>query len=218
METNKNLENALLDALTDNSIELTTEIGELTIDQFIDNEFLRDIPFFSLFYKSFKTINGLKEALFAMKVYKFLKEFEAIKLDDKQNFAQKISSDKKERTKIGQTLIIILDKLDELSKTQMIAKLFGAYIKSELTQSEFIHLCSIVQVSYLDYLLEFCKAKKLSDINHEIQPYLSNYGLMLPIVMNIKSEYGSSVEIDENKYYITYVTTKIGSKMMKYAV
>ena len=218
METNKSLENALLDTLTDNSIELTTEIGELTIDQFIDNELLRDIPFFSLFYKSFKTISGLKEAIFAMKVYKFLKEFEAIKLDDKQNFTQKISSDKKERTKIGQTLIIILDKLDELSKTQMIAKLFGAYIKSELTQSEFIHLCSIVQISYLDYLLEFCKAKKLSDINQEIQPYLSNYGLMLPIVMDIKSEYGSSVEIEENKYYITYVVTKIGSKMMKYAV
>jgi hypothetical protein len=218
METNKSLENALFDTLTNNSIELTTEIGEITIDQFIDNDFLRDIPFFSLFYKSFKTISGLKEALFAMKVYKFLKEFEAIKLANKQKFTQKLSSDKKERTKIGQALIIILDKLDELSKTQMIAKLFGAYLKSELTQSEFIHLCSIVQLSYLDYLLEFCKAKKLLDISYEIQSYLSNYGLMLPIVMDTKSEYGSSVEIEENKYYITYVVTKIGSKMMKHAV
>ena len=41
---------------------------------------------------------------------------------------------------------------------------------------------------------------------------------MLPIVMDIKSEYGSNVEIEENKYYITYVVTKIGSKMMKHAV
>ncbi len=217
MEDNKNIENSLIETLTDSSIELTGEISELTIDQFIENDLLKEIPFFSLFYKSFKTVKGLREALFAMKVYKFIKEFGQIKQKQKEKLVKRISLDKKEKIKIGQTLIMVLDKIDELDKTPIIANLFAAYIKEEITKSEFVQLCLITQNTFLDYLLLFDKMKKLDDISADVQNSLSTVGLMMPIVNDLKSMYGSSVIIENNDYLIVYVVSKLGMKMKKYA-
>ena len=217
MDENQNLENSLFETLTDNSVELGGEITELTIDQFIDNDLLKEIPFFSIFYKSLKTVQGLREALFAMKVYKFITEFGRIKQKEKEKLLNKITSDKREKIKVGQTLIMILEKIDDLDKMQIIANLFAAYIKLEITKSEFIQLCSIVQNAYLDYLLLFAKKKSYDDLSLDIQSNLSSFGLMTPIVNDLKSMYGSSVIIENNDYMIVYVVSSIGMKMKKYA-
>ena len=217
MEENRNLENSLYETLTDNSAELSGEIIELTIDQFVDNDFLKEIPFFSIFYKSLKTVQGLSEALFAMKIYKFIKEFERVKQKDKEKILSKIASDREEKIKIGQTLIMIIDKITDLDKTQFISNLFAAYLKSKITKSEFIQLCSIIQNAFLDYLLLFNNMKSYNDLSYEIQSNLSSYGLMIPIVNDLKTMYGSSVIIEKNNYRIVYVVSKIGMKMKKYA-
>jgi hypothetical protein len=216
MKENGKLENSLFETLTENSLELSGEMVELTIDQFIDNDILKEIPFFSVFYKSFKTIQGLREALFAMKIYKFIKEFEQIKLNEKEGFIEKITADKKERIKVGQTLIMILDKIDELEKTQMIAEIFTAYLKAEITKSEFCQLCSIIEKSFIDDLLTFLKMKKYDDISIEVQSNLSSLGLMIPIIQDLKSMYGESVIIENNRNMIVYVTSKMGMKIRKY--
>ncbi|AXG71627.1 hypothetical protein KORDIASMS9_03884 [Kordia sp. SMS9] len=217
---NENLENSLFETLTDNTLDLGCDISELTIDQFIENDMLKDIPFFSLFYKSFKAIQGVRETLFIMKVYKFIKEFEKIKQNEKIQFNNKITSNKKERIKVGQTLIMILDKIEEVDKTQIIANLFSAYIRSEITKSEFTKLASIAEKVFIDELLLFSKMKDYDEIDLEVQANLSSVGLMFPIIMDTKSIYGDSVLIDEinNKNRIVYVISKLGLKMKKHAL
>lgn len=218
MKKDNKLEISLFDTLTDNSLELGIDLTELTIDQFIRNDFLKEIPFFSIFYKSIKTVQGIRDALFAMKVYKFIKEFEDVKKKEKENFLEKITSDQKEKIKVGQTLIMILDKLDELDKTQFIVNTFAAYLKSEISKSELTQLCSIVEKAFIDDLLLFSKMEKYDDLPNEIQTNLSSLGLMTPIIMDLKSMYGDAVIIDEgnNKNMLVYVNNKMGMKMRKY--
>lgn len=213
MEKKESLENSLFKDLTGNSIELTSELGELTIDQFIDNDLLKEIPFFSIFYKSIKTAKGIREAMFVMKVYKFMKEFNSIKEKEKDLFLQKISSDSKERTKIGQTLILILEKIDNLDKTSILANLFAAYMEQKISKSEFMHLCSIVQASFIDHLETFFKTQKINDIPQEIQSSLSSFGLMSPLIIDTQTMYGEEVLLEKNDYHLVYTLTNIGKKM-----
>ncbi|MBC9796807.1 hypothetical protein [Sinomicrobium weinanense] len=217
MSKNSNLEISLFETITDKSLNLGVDIAELTIDQFIENDLLKEIPFFSIFYKSIKTVQGIRDALFAMKVYKFIKEFEQIKPKDKEEFLEKITSDRKEKTKIGQTLIMILDKIDELDKTHFIANIFAAYLKTEISKSELTQFCSIIEKAFIDDLLLFSKMEKNDDLPKEIQANLSSLGLMTPIIMDIKSMYGDSVIIDDNnKNMLVYVISKMGMKMRKH--
>ena len=218
MDKNEKLENSLFETLTDRSLELSGDIVELTIDQFIENDLLKDIPFFSIFYKSITTVKGIRDALFAMKVYKFIKEFEIIKQNERSKFLDKITTNRKERIKVGQTLMMILDKIDEVDKTQIIASLFAAYIKSNITKSEFTQLCSTVEKSFLDDLYLFLNMKKYDDLPHEIHANLSSVGLMTPIIMDVKSMYGNSVVLNEdnNKNILAYVVSNLGIKMRKH--
>lgn len=216
MKKDENLENSLFETLAGNSFELSGDIAELTVDQFIENDLLKEIPFFSVFYKSIKTAQGIRDALFAMKVYKFIKEFQKIKEIQKSKFFDKITSDRKERIRVGQTLIMILDKIDDVDKTELIANLFAAYIKSDLTKSEFIQLCSIVEKAFLENLKLFFKMEKYDDLSDEIQANLGSVGLMIPII-DEKSMYGKSVIIDDenNRNHIVYVKSRLGIKLRK---
>ena len=217
MDETIKLETSLFDTLVDNSVELGGEVGELTVDQFIDNEFLKEIPFFSIFYKTVKAVHGLREGLFAMKVYKFIKDLDGIKRENRNRFVVNILANHKEKIKVGTTLMMILDKLDELNKTQLLANIFVAYVRSEITVTEFCHMCSIVQWAFIDHLLQFGKMEKYSDLDVDTTSSLASVGLMMPFVNDIKSMYGSSVLIEENDYMINYVVSKIGGKFRKYA-
>lgn len=217
MKNGINIENSLIETLSGNSLEMIGEITELTIDQFIDNDILKEIPFFSVFYKSFKTIQGIREALFAMKTYKFLKEVEQIKKTDKDLFIRKISENKKERIKVGQTLIMILDKIDELDKTQIIANIFVGYLKSELSKSELTQFCSIIEKAFIDDIISFAEMTGYNDLPKDVQLNLSALGLMRPIIQEANSINGVSsfMEID-SKYTIHYVSSTMGMKIKKY--
>ena len=54
MKNKQNLENSLFETLTDKSFELSGDLVELTVDQFIENDLLKEIPFFSIFLKALK--------------------------------------------------------------------------------------------------------------------------------------------------------------------
>lgn len=219
MNNDKNIESSLIETLANQSIELSSDIAELSIDSFIDDEIIKEIPIFSFLYKGSKLIYGIRDALFAIKIYRFLKEFNSIQDIEKNKLILKVNKSKKEKIKIGQTLLMILDKIDDLNKTEIIANLFLAYIKTKINHSEFVHLSSIVQNCYLIYLKEFCLNTDFSKLDNEIQNILSSYGLMTPFIMDYKSIYGDSYIISDenNKQIINYSPSKIGYIMRKYA-
>lgn len=215
MKSNRKLEISLFETLTEKSLDLGIDLAELTVDQFLKNDFLKEIPFFSLYYKSIKTVQGIRDALFTMKIYKFVKEFERVKQNDKDDMLKKITFDQKEKIRVGYTLITVLDKINELDKTQLIVNIFAAYLKSEISISELTHLCSIVEKGFIDDLIIFSKVKKYSDIPLEIQANLASIGLMTPIIIDLKSNYGDSVIIKDDKNMLVYVANKLGIKMKK---
>lgn len=217
MQTNENIESSLVSALGNDNLELTSEIGELTLDHFLDDEFLKEIPTFSILYKGLKTVNGIREAIFAMKIYKFLKDFKAVKETDTNSLIHKINQSTKEKIRVGQTLIMIIEKLDDLEKTKIVANLFLAYLKGYLTLQEFTHLCSISQNLYIEHLKELCFIKDMRKLKRDVESYLASAGLLTPFIMDYKSLYSEKVIIENNDYILLYNITPMGQKMRKYA-
>lgn len=217
-DKNNSLEFSFFQSLKNDGLELALEIGEFSLDQFLDDSLIKDIPFFSIFYKSYKTAINVREALFAMKVYKFLKDFNAIKIEQKISFIDKIDYNKRERNKIGQTLLMVIDRLDDYDKTQILANLFAAYLEGNVKNVELIYLCNIVQNAYLEHLNFFLRASNIKeDLSNDVQSSLSAIGLMIPFVANHTYIY-SEVELSEDRNSIAYHVSEIGRKFRKYAV
>lgn len=162
-ENTKNLiENQFELSIVNKSISvINDDIIEYGIDEMISDDVLKGIPivdFFNAIYKVGKSINN---AIFTKKILKFLYELKRIDTLKRQEIISKINNDKKYSRKVGETLIMIIDKIDDLIKPHIIGKLFNATIREKITYEKFLYLSHIVNNTYIDHLLKLKEEKHI---------------------------------------------------------
>ena len=131
--------------------EITSELIEAGLDQFIDDGFLKDIPVIGSAFKMVNMTQKISDFFFTKKILKFLFEFKDISLEQRTKFIEKFENTVKTK-KIGEKTLIILNKLDDADKATILGKLFKSAIEGEIEMSEFIRLSHIVDRAYLDDL------------------------------------------------------------------
>lgn len=144
------LEIALVNEITsDNLKEILFEGAEITLDNFLEDGVLKEIPFFGSLYKGFKAAIGIRETIFAKKVFRFLNKIKEIPVEERKIFIEKLESKKEFRQKVGEKLIFLIERLDDIEKPEIIGRLFNAAIKEKITYDEFLRLSLIVDKAYL---------------------------------------------------------------------
>jgi hypothetical protein len=129
----KELGPALIDTI--GKADLTTlvsGVGETILDQFLDSGVLRDIPIFGSLISLTKAGAGIRDALFARKLYDFLKHIHDIPPAQRQEFAARISVDERHRRRVGENLLLLLDKLNDMSKPDMLGRICKAHIEGRI--------------------------------------------------------------------------------------
>ncbi|MBS4068029.1 MAG: hypothetical protein KGZ62_05475, partial [Sulfurimonas sp.] len=69
----------------------------------------------------------------------------------------KIDNSKEFRTRVGEKLLYIIDRCEDHEKTQIVARLFAAFIHDRITYQDFLQASSIVERIMLDDLRYFLK-------------------------------------------------------------
>jgi hypothetical protein len=79
---NDKLETSLVNSISSENLhDILVDTVGLTLDQFLVDGLLKDIPFFGLFYKIFKTTTNIRDAIFAKKLIKFLTQLKDIPIE-----------------------------------------------------------------------------------------------------------------------------------------
>lgn len=212
-----NIEQSLLNSIEHESLnDLAIEYTELSLDAFLEDGILKDIPFFGSLYKGIKGVLGIKDALFAQKVFKFLTQIASISFDERRRFIAKIESDSNEKIKVGQTLLLILDKLDDFDKPKIIGNLFSATIKSQITYDEFLRLSLIVQRAYYSDLIKLNNSVNYSETTRD---HFSSIGLLVPKIKKVYGGYNKFiVGSDTPELVIEYELSSLSRKLYKYGL
>ncbi len=214
MEQEEKAEISIINSIAnDNTIEIASEIGELTLDQFMDDGILKEIPIIGSLYKTSKLVVGIRELLFAKKLYLFLSNLKSIPLEKRLTFVSKINENPKEKIKTGQRLILILEQLNDLDKPKIIANLFSAHIQEKITSEELYRLTSIVERAYLPDIssLEHFYFKH----NFEKMDYLTSLGIIGINVYQPGSgtlQHGGTIQ----NPHISYVLNQLGISLLRY--
>lgn len=175
-------EKSLIDSIkgSKNSADLVDKLGEVALDSLIDGGILRDIPIIGTAISIYKAGNDIAAHIFAKKIVSFLSEVEKISPQKRKDFFERLPNPENGES-IGETLLLILDKVDSYNLAKMLGKAFRLLAEGKLTKHLYeIHVHAIKQLN--PYLISQIKQFYSNDTFYAIDPLaavaLSNCGLV----------------------------------------
>lgn len=142
MEENKDLGLSLIDSVGKPALdEIGLDLSEALLDSILDDGILKEVPILGTIFSLSKTAIRLNDYLFTKKVLKFLAELSDISFEEKEEFLGKYDGKNEER-KLGETLILYLDRHENFKKPELLAKVFKAYVRNRLTNQQFQFLAA----------------------------------------------------------------------------
>jgi len=220
------LDISLVNSITsDNLKDITIEGAEIALDLFLEEGVLKQIPFFGTFYKGFKATMGIRESIFAKKVFKFLSELKDIPKEKRVEFVNKLDCDDNYQTKVGEKLIILIEQLDDIEKPKIIGRLLKSSINEEIEYETFLRLSSVVQKSFLPDLLKLKPNGSTTRFSQLTKEHFAMLGLMsIKIEENTRDKeiinaarLGGSGDINIPPILI-YELNELAGKLIKYGL
>ena len=139
------LEAALLQSVGSSSLaELRTDLVEAVVDQAFEDGLAKDVPIFGSLAKLQKAFGTVRDHIFAKKVAHFLLALSKVPEPKRAAFLQSVAARGEER-KVGETLLVLIDRLDNYDRAELLAKVFAAFINERLSMDEFRRLARVVE-------------------------------------------------------------------------
>ena len=127
------------------SLELPAEILEFSIDQVIDEGILKDIPFVGWIAKGFSMCRSISDRMFHHKILRFLIALEKTGEGDRESFRKKIKDDKSFKRKVGEHLLLLIDKIDAFEKASILARCFDHFLTGDIDYDYFVDLSHVIE-------------------------------------------------------------------------
>jgi len=130
-------------------LEAILENGEVIFDDLLKSDLIKDLPVLGTAVKFCKTGSNIRDYLFAAKIFKFITNLNSLSLDEKSKFNKKLADNPEEQKRVGEIVLLTIDKLSDLEKPEIIAKVFLAYIDEEITLGEFQRITEAIHLAFI---------------------------------------------------------------------
>lgn len=149
----KSISQSLTDTLKNDDLTNLTKDGlELTIDSFINDEIIKQIPFVKSIAAIVSTAKSITNYLFVKKIITFLKGISDIPQKKRQAMISKIDESKKYRQKVGDYLLFQINHCDDDLKAEYLSQAFRAVINEELSYGDFMRVSNVLnRLSIIDF-------------------------------------------------------------------
>jgi len=137
-------------------LELPAEILEFSIDQVLDEGLLKDIPVVGWIAKGVSIGHSISDRILYHKILRFLIALEKIGEGDRETFRTKVRDDSDFRRKVGEHLIVLLDKIDAFDKASLFALCFDHFLTSDIDHEYFADLSHVIERTPLSDLKALC--------------------------------------------------------------
>ena len=204
----------ITDTLKSNEFQdLVIDLSETTIDAFLEDGIIKDIPIFGLLFKSKNFISTIQDKLFAKKLFKFLKQLENTTPEQRIEQINKIEQDEKYRISVGEKLMYLIDKCEDSEKAEILGILFKNFILSNIDYDDLLRCTnSISSLSTID-LREFIKKDAFIEtfIKSNANIYLNSGLISFKLKSNLKR---TDRALNTEDIEVIYIPSALG-KLLK---
>jgi hypothetical protein len=135
--------------------ELAIDLAEMGVDSLLNEGLLKDIPIVSSLVSLIRLAKSIPDRIFAAKVRAFLSRIENVDALKKKQFLADVSVDSAKRAKISEVLVLALDHMDDLGKSEYMAYSFMAYIEGIIDAEMFRRFLHSIVNAFTPDLAEF---------------------------------------------------------------
>lgn len=126
--------------VSDKALGLVKDYSELAMDSFLDEGTLKEIPILGTLFSIYKIGSSLRERHYIKKIVVFLNQLKDIPKKQREDFLSKLDNNDKFKESIFEKTLLLLERLDETHKAEMIGNLFRLFIMEVIDRDKLLRL------------------------------------------------------------------------------
>ena len=143
--------------------DFMVDLSQFELRALLGDDVLKEVPFIKGVVALFKIPLAIRDQLFLRKVAGFFAACPRFTDTEKEAFVREHLNDPQKSNKLGESLVLILDRLDDLEKPQMLAKMFAAFVQGKIGFDIFRRLAKAIDAGSIEDLREFAKIKAIPE-------------------------------------------------------
>jgi hypothetical protein len=137
--------------------DLAVDLGDFELGSLLEENVFHEIPIIKSVIACYKTWGAIHDRLFLRKVAMFMSSSPKFTHEQKEQFIQTHLNNEQEAKQLSDAVVLILDKLDDFEKPQMVARAFAALVRNEIGLETFRRLAAAIDLGFIFDLKEFAK-------------------------------------------------------------
>lgn len=143
--TQKDLGGALIDSiLTPHVAAQAGALTDVAFNNLTTVAVFSEIPVLDIACKIYGVLNSIRNDLFLKKLAGFLSGCDERNSAKKSEFEKKLEIDGAFRSKVGEGLLLILERIDHFEKTQILGKVFAGRLRGDIDEVTFYRLATAI--------------------------------------------------------------------------
>ena len=202
------IDSKMIESMKLNFEKKTINVTEDGIFSIVGDKLLKEIPILKYLCIGKNLINIIKEYFFVKKIVDFLNEISTISVEERKIFFEKMQKDQES---FGENVLLIIDRIDSIEKSLIIAKLFKALVEDEIEIDLFYRFCNVVEKVYIEDIKFLVSNINDNDFTGICGMNLANNALAIRYTYDGRT-WGGTDEIDDDED-VRYRVTRLGKKL-----
>ena len=215
LEESKSVSKNIFNELFNPTLDLTIDYSEIYIDDFINNEALKEIPFVKSVVGVLKTGITINQFWFAKKLFTFIQEFNKgdIKSEEYNSFRIKLQTDTGFEKKVAEKLMVFIDKHVEITQTKITSNLFRAFVNQQITYQELSDILISLDKLHPKSYNGFFELEKINFVIDDKNNDLVERDYQLETLIN-----NTGLGVETPQYFHGFELTNEGSKFFEFGL
>ncbi|MDH3474212.1 MAG: hypothetical protein OEM59_11020 [Rhodospirillales bacterium] len=125
------------------------DVGELTLDSVLEEGVLQDLPVVATLTGIWKTGRSIRELLFLKKLMSFLIELKNIDPGARTEMIKHLEEDECFTQRVGESVILLLERLDHLDKPTLVGRAFRAYCSGFIDAEQLQKMNQVIDRAFM---------------------------------------------------------------------
>jgi hypothetical protein len=136
--------------------DLAADYAELGIDRLLEEGILQELPGVKSIVGIIRTYRTARDHLFFKKIKRFAESIETFSDEQREAFARRMDEDPEDRKRVTDSLLLLLDQLDDIEKAVLLARAFTAFVRGDLRSFHYFQrYAEIIKAANVTHLHNF---------------------------------------------------------------